>query len=118
MKTLKILYPVITAIAVLICACGGDSPLQNSGNSCETGTQVSSSLSRAYYPNIAVTGGKVHVIWHDIRNGSANSELCYDFNPTANTIGITNLGSEISNSYSLSQNYPNPFNSTTNIKFQ
>lgn len=89
----------------------------NSGNSWETSTQLSSSFSGAYYPNVAVTGSKAHVIWHDVRNGSTNSELYYDFNPTGNTIGITNLSSEIPNSYSLSQNFPNPFNPTTNIKF-
>ena len=33
------------------------------------------------------------------------------------TIGISNISSEVPPSYSLSQNYPNPFNPVTNIKF-
>ncbi|MBN8583823.1 MAG: T9SS type A sorting domain-containing protein [Ignavibacteria bacterium] len=90
----------------------------NSGNSWETSTQVSSSFSGAYYPNIAVTGSKAHIIWHDVRNGSTNSELYYDFNPTGNTIGVTNISTEIPAEYSLSQNYPNPFNPMTKFKFQ
>ena len=39
------------------------------------------------------------------------SRLC------ANSIGISNNGSEVPKVYSLSQNYPNPFNPTTTIKF-
>lgn len=89
----------------------------NNGNNWETSTQISSSFSGAYYPNIAVTGSKAHILWHDVRNGSTNSELYYDFNPTGNTIGVTNISTEIPNAYLLSQNYPNPFNPSTNIKF-
>jgi photosystem II stability/assembly factor-like uncharacterized protein len=33
------------------------------------------------------------------------------------TVGIRNIGNEISKNYFLSQNYPNPFNPTTKIKF-
>lgn len=36
---------------------------------------------------------------------------------TANIIGITPIGSEVPNKFSLSQNYPNPFNPVTDIKF-
>jgi len=90
----------------------------NSGNSWETGAQISSSLSGAYQPNITVTGTKVHIIWHDVRNGSTNSEIYYDFNPAGNTIGISTINTEVPGAFSLSQNYPNPFNPVTNIKFQ
>lgn len=31
MKTLKIFFPLITAITIIVYSCGGDSPLQNSG---------------------------------------------------------------------------------------
>ncbi|HAX49380.1 MAG TPA: T9SS type A sorting domain-containing protein [Ignavibacteria bacterium] len=89
----------------------------NSGSSWETGIQLSSSFSGAYQPNIAVTGSKAHIIWHDVRNGSTNSELYYDFNPTGNAIGITNISTEMPEVYILSQNYPNPFNPVTNIQF-
>jgi hypothetical protein len=34
-----------------------------------------------------------------------------------NLIGITTLGKNIPESYSLMQNYPNPFNPTTNIRY-
>jgi len=89
----------------------------NSGNSWEISTQLSSSFSGAYYPNIAVTGSKAHVIWHDVRNGSTNSELYYDFNLSGNTIGIQNVSTEIPNGFNLFQNFPNPFNPQTNIRF-
>jgi hypothetical protein len=90
----------------------------NSGNSWETSTQVSSSFSGAYYPNIAVTGSKAHIIWHDVRNGSTNSEIYYDFNPNGNTIGLQNISTEMPDKFELSQNYPNPFNPKTNINFR
>lgn len=38
--------------------------------------------------------------------------------PLSEVIGINNISSEISSSYSLSQNYPNPFNPTTRIRFE
>lgn len=89
----------------------------NSGNTWETSTQLSTSFSGAYYANLAVTGSKTHVIWHDVRNGSTNSEIYYDYNPTGNTIGISTISTEVPAAFSLSQNYPNPFNPVTNIKF-
>lgn len=89
----------------------------NSGNNWETSTQISSSFSGAYYPSIALTGSKAHIIWHDVRNGSTNSEIYYDFNPNGNSIGIQNISTETASKFELSQNYPNPFNPNTNIKF-
>ena len=90
----------------------------NSGVTWETKEQVSSSFSGAIQPNIAVTGNKVHIIWHDVRNGSTNSEIYYDYNPSGNSIGIQNISTEIPDNFTLSQNYPNPFNPVTNIRFQ
>jgi len=89
----------------------------NNGSTWQMSAQLSNSFSGAYQPNIAVTGSKAHIIWHDVRNGSTNSELYYDFNPTGNSIGITNLSTEIPAGYLLSQNFPNPFNPFTNIEF-
>lgn len=89
----------------------------NNGINWELSEQLSSSFSGAYQPNIAITGSKAHIIWHDVRNGSTNSEIYYKGNPTGNTIGISTISSEIPDNFSLSQNYPNPFNPTTNIKF-
>jgi len=36
---------------------------------------------------------------------------------TVNNVGISNIGTEIPDKYSLYQNYPNPFNPVTTIKF-
>ena len=36
---------------------------------------------------------------------------------TINSVGISNIGTEIPDKYSLYQNYPNPFNPSTTIKF-
>jgi len=89
----------------------------NSGSNWEMSEQLSSSSSGAYQPNIAVTGNKTHVIWHDVRNGSTNSEIYYTWNPTGNTIGISSISTEIPAIHSLSQNYPNPFNPASKIRF-
>lgn len=87
----------------------------NSGTSWGTDTRLTNAADNSNYPNITVSDSKVHVVWHDYRDG--NFEVYYKQNPTGNTIGITNIGSQIPANYSLSQNYPNPFNPATNIKF-
>lgn len=87
----------------------------NSGISWGTDLRLTNETSSSNFPNITVSGSKIHVVWHDYRDG--NFEIYYKQNPTGNTIGIENISSEIPEGYSLSQNYPNPFNPVTNIKF-
>jgi len=77
--------------------------------------RLTNNIGNSLIPSIALSGSVVHILWHDYRDG--NSEIYYKRNPTANSIGIQNISTEIPSSYSLSQNYPNPFNPFTNVKF-
>ena len=88
----------------------------NSGAAWGTDLRLTNAADNSNYPGIAVSESKVHVVWHDYRDG--NFEIYYKQNPTGNTIGVTNISSQIPANYSLSQNYPNPFNPATNIGFK
>ncbi len=87
----------------------------NNGVTWGADTRLTNAADNSNRPNLTVSGSKVHVVWHDYRDG--NFEIYYKQNPAGNTIGIENISSEIPSGYSLSQNYPNPFNPVTNINF-
>ena len=48
---------------------------------------------------------------------SISSPYAAKFSFTTSLVGLTPVGNEIPNEFSLSQNYPNPFNPSTNIMF-
>ena len=77
--------------------------------------RLTNNTNLSVFSSVAVSGSVVHVVWRDERDG--NYEIYYKRNPTGNSIGITNISTEIPSAFSLSQNYPNPFNPTTNIRF-
>lgn len=78
--------------------------------------RLTNSTGESSFSSICLSGGLVHVVWQDERDG--NTEVYYKRNPTGNVNAVNIIGSEIPRQFSLFQNYPNPFNPMTNIKFQ
>ncbi len=87
----------------------------NSGTLWGADTRLTNASGTSSYPSVSLSGSAVHVVWNDNRDG--NTEIYYKRDPTGNVVGITNINSELPNSFSLSQNYPNPFNPSTKIQF-
>ncbi len=77
-------------------------------------TRLTNDSADSFYPSIAVSGTKVHVVWQDKRDG--NDEIYFKRNPTGQ-VGIKNISTGIPTAFSLEQNYPNPFNPKTVIRF-
>jgi len=78
-------------------------------------TRLSNNAALSEIPSITVSGGSVHVIWTDERDG--NREIYYKRDPAGNPTALIDISTEIPGGFSLSQNYPNPFNPSTKIKF-
>jgi len=77
MKKLKIFAPVITVITIVLCSCGGDTPLQNSGGNNSGDTTFSS------YIILSLGGTAVDTLYFTDRNlctgsysSSSNSTYC------------------------------------------
>ncbi len=87
------------------------------GLSWDPQVQLSASSYLSWYPTVAVGDSVVHVVWEDFRDGSS-AEIYYKRNPNGNPNGITQISSNIPESFSLGQNYPNPFNPKTNVRIQ
>ena len=66
--------------------------------------------------NIGLTsvGDKLWPVWMDDHTG--NYQI-WTAPLDVNSIGISQISTEVPEGYSLSQNYPNPFNPTTNLEF-
>jgi hypothetical protein len=88
----------------------------DAGVTWDTNTQIVPNQSYLNTPSVSAFGSCVHVFWEDCRFG-ALPEVLYKRNPTANSVGIQNISTEIPSVFTLEQNYPNPFNPTTKIKF-
>jgi hypothetical protein len=52
-----------------------------------------------------------------IQNGDSTITINLKGFSNSQTVGVTNISSEIPNEFTLMQNYPNPFNPTTKIRF-
>jgi hypothetical protein len=88
----------------------------NGTNWCED-IRLTDYPAHAVHPSITVSGQTVHTIWNDYRDN--NWEIYYKFNPTGNTVGISNnLGLNTPSNFKLYQNYPNPFNPSTLIQYE
>lgn len=85
------------------------------GNSWQQTTMITSTEFGSFDPSIAVSGNALNVLWTD--HTPSHYDIYYKRNPTGNTIGINQIGTQLPENFSLHQNYPNPFNPTTKIKF-
>jgi hypothetical protein len=87
----------------------------NGGFSWGDDIRLTNNSSYSYYPSVAVSGSKIHVVWTDERE-TGNMEVYYKRNLDY-LVGIPEQHTGIPNEFSLSQNYPNPFNASTTIQF-
>lgn len=87
----------------------------NSGTNWSSDLKLNSGNLFADRSSLCLSGNTIHVVWYDFRD--SDFEIYYKRNPTGNPVSVTNINSEIPESFSLTQNYPNPFNPVTNIEF-
>lgn len=81
----------------------------NGGETWYTDPMLSSPVSRNYR--------SVTFVNRERRTFAAMSDTIFYVSQDPITVGLNNLTTTVTNSFSLHQNYPNPFNPTTKIKF-
>src|SRR5690606_25293751 len=82
-------------------------------------TGINTGVQATAYPNEALNFYKFYGYNNaNFDNGNTKTNTMYwILTRIYNPVGITQIGSEIPERFTLEQNYPNPFNPATNIKF-
>ncbi len=75
----------------------------------ETDTRITNDLAFSFYPSVAVSGNRVHIVWQDTRDG--NNEIYYKRNPTGDPVGID----EPLISGNTIEVFPNPFSNEITV---
>src|SRR5690606_5993500 len=82
-------------------------------------TGINTGVQATAYPNEALNFYKFYGYNNtNFDNGNtATNTMYWILTRIYNPVGITQIGTEIPEKFTLDQNYPNPFNPTTTIKF-